>query len=312
MIMKVNMKRIIYMLAAMFMALNLSAQTAERYEQRYDLLLSQFGPAGVGIETVLDKWEAVDSTNAKMLFARFSYLFTKAQTTAVVAKSEKKYLGMEPLVSLKDSLGNDVHYYQVNDFDEELYGQAIKAIDRTISTHPDRLDYRFAKANAYIAYEKESPDMALAWLVALADIHSGRNRPWIYEGEKVDDAFFAEAMQEYCYSFYSIGTPSSMNAFLELSQKMLQLFPDNMGFLNNIGSYYMLAKDDCKTALKHYSKVLKQKPDDYTAIKNSVLAARKLGNVKMEVKYLKMLAEHGSEREKIVAEGRLKAIESKK
>ena len=298
-------------MTAIFMALNLSAQTSEKYEQRYELLLSQFGPAGVGIETVLNKWEAVDSTDAKMLYARFNYLFTKAQTSAVVAKPERKYLGMEPLLTLKDSLGNDVFYYQVNEFDDQLYAQAVKTIDRTISLYPDRLDYRFVKANAYIAYEKESPDMALACLLDLADRYSDRKGRWTYEGEKVDDSFFADAMQEYCYSFYSIGTSSSMEAFLGLSQKMLQLYPDNTGFLSNIGSYHMLANGDYKTALKYYSKVLKKKPDDYTAIKNSALAARKLNNRKLEIKYLRMLVEHGPEKEKIVAESRLKALENK-
>lgn len=298
-------------MTAIFMALDLSAQTSEKYEQRYELLLSQFGPAGVGIETVLNKWEAVDSTDAKMLYARFNYLFTKAQTSAVVAKPERKYLGMEPLLTLKDSLGNDVFYYQVNEFDDQLYAQAVKTIDRTISLYPDRLDYRFVKANAYIAYEKESPDMALACLLDLADRYSDRKGRWTYEGKKVDDSFFTDAMQEYCYSFYSIGTSSSMEAFLGLSQKMLQLYPDNTGFLSNIGSYHMLANGDCKTALKYYSKVLKKKPDDYTAIKNSALAARKLNNRKLEIKYLRMLVEHGPEKEKIVAESRLKALENK-
>lgn len=298
-------------MTAIFMALDLSAQTSEKYEQRYELLLSQFGPAGVGIETVLNKWEAVDSTDAKMLYARFNYLFTKAQTSAVVAKPERKYLGMEPLLTLKDSLGNDVFYYQVNEFDDQLYAQAVKTIDRTISLYPDRLDYRFVKANAYIAYEKESPDMALACLLDLADRYSDRKGRWTYEGEKVDDSFFTDAMQEYCYSFYSIGTSSSMEAFLGLSQKMLQLYPDNTGFLSNIGSYHMLANGDYKTALKYYSKVLKKKPDDYTAIKNSALAARKLNNRKLEIKYLRMLVEHGPEKEKIVAESRLKALENK-
>lgn len=298
-------------MTAIFMALDLSAQTSEKYEQRYELLLSQFGPAGVGIETVLNKWEAVDSTDAKMLYARFNYLFTKAQTSAVVAKPERKYLGMDPLLTLKDSLGNDVFYYQVNEFDDQLYAQAVKTIDRTISLYPDRLDYRFVKANAYIAYEKESPDMALACLLDLADRYSDRKGRWTYEGEKVDDSFFTDAMQEYCYSFYSIGTSSSMEAFLGLSQKMLQLYPDNTGFLSNIGSYHMLANGDYKTALKYYSKVLKKKPDDYTAIKNSALAARKLNNRKLEIKYLRMLVEHGPEKEKIVAESRLKALENK-
>ena len=307
---EMNMKRIIYMMAAMLMAMNLSAQTSEKYEQRYDLLVSQLGPAGVGIETVLNKWEAVDSTNAKMLFARFSYLFTKAQTSAIVVKPEKKYLGMDPLLVMKDSLGNDVCYYQVNDFDEELYGQAIKTIDKAIAHHPDRLDYRFVKANAYIAYEKESPDMALAYLINLADLHVERTRPWIYDQEKVDGNFFSEAMQEYCYSFYSIGTPSAMNAFLELSRKMSQMFPDNMDFINNMGSYYMIAEEDYKTALKYYSKVLKKRPDDYTAIKNSAVVSRKMNNRKLETRYLKMLIEHGSDKDRIVAESRLKSLQN--
>jgi tetratricopeptide (TPR) repeat protein len=293
------------------MVLNLSAQTSEKYEQRYDLLLSQFGPAGVGIETVLDKWEAVDSTNSKMLFARFSYLFTKAQTASVVVKPQKRYLGMDPVLSLKDSLGNDIHYYQVNDFDDELYGKAVQVIDRTIALYPDRLDYRFVKANAYIAYEKESPDMALAYLLKLSDIYSESDCTWIYEGDTVDEAFFADAMQEYCYSFYSIGTPQAMNAFLALSQKMLQLYPDDTDFLNNVGSYYMIVKEDFKAAVKCYSKVLKKKPDDYTAIKNSVLAARRMNNRKLEIKYLRMLAEHGPEKERALAEGRIKVLESK-
>lgn len=305
------MKKIILILISGFMAVDMVAQTAERYEQRYDLLLSQFGPAGVGIETVLDKWEAVDSTSARVLFARFSYFFTKAQTSAIVVKPEKKYLGMEPLLALKDSLGNDMYYYQVNEFDDALYSQAVKTIDKAIAHHPDRLDFRFVKANAYIAYEKESPDMALSYLLNLADHHVERGRPWIYETEKVEETFFADAMQEYCYSFYSIGTRSSMSAFLALSQKMTRIAPDNMDFLNNIGSYHMLVKEDYKTALKYYSKVLKQRPDDYTAIKNSAVVSRKLNNRKLEIKYLKLLAEHGGEKDRVVAESRLRALEGR-
>ena len=89
------------------------AQTeSERYEQRYEMLASRLGPAGVGIETVLDNWAKVDSTNARMLLGRFSYYLTKAQTSEIVSKPQKKYLGMDPLLTLKDSLGNDVYYFQ--------------------------------------------------------------------------------------------------------------------------------------------------------------------------------------------------------
>lgn len=302
------MKRIFIAVAMMLTAAVAFAQS-ERYEQRYDLLVSQFGPAGVGVETVLDNWAKVDSTDVKMLVGRFSYYFTKSQSSQVVRKDSRKYLGMDPLITLKDSTGNDVHYYQVSVYDDELYGEAVKAADKAIAFHPYRLELRFMKANAYIAYEKESPDMALANLLALIDENAGHRSSWTYEGESADQKFFQDSMQEYCYSFYTLGTPGAYEAFRTLSEKLSSAFPDNMGYLCNLGSYQMVVKGDCKTALKYYNKVLKSQPDDYTAIKNAVLAARKMKNVKQERKYLELMAKYGPDKDKMLAQARLKALE---
>lgn len=300
-------KRIIAAAAALSVCAAAFCQTGG-FERRYDLLVSQLGPAGVGVETVLDNWEAEDSTDAKMLLGRFSYYFTKSQSAAVVTRPQSRYLGMEPMLSLKDSAGNAVNYFQVNEFDDEIFAKAVKAADRAIALWPDRLDFRFLKANAYIAYEKESPDMALSYLKALAAEGAARTLAWDYDGSEADRDFFAEAMQEYCYSFYSIGSPSSYEAFKSLSEQLVALFPEHMGFVNNIGSYYMVAKKDYKTALKYYAKVLKKRPDDYTAIKNGALAARKAGNRKLEIKYLLLLAEHGTDSERTAAKVRAEAL----
>ena len=164
------------------------------------------------------------------------------------------------------------------------------------------------KTNAYIAYEKESPDMALAYLSALADENVRRKSSWEYEGVKVDQDFFQDAMQEYCYSFYSLGTPAGYEAFRTLSEKLVTIFPDNPQFMNNLGSYYLIAKEDYKTAYKYYNKVLKAHPDDYSAIKNGIIAARRQKNAKTERKYLEMMLKYGPENEKLQAEGRLKAL----
>ena len=84
----------IYSIAALLLAtLSLSAQN-ERFEQRYNLLVSKLGPAGVGIETLLDNWAKADSTDEKLLAARFDYYLIKSRSTEVVKKSTKKYLGM--------------------------------------------------------------------------------------------------------------------------------------------------------------------------------------------------------------------------
>lgn len=296
------------MLSAAVLLLSFSAfAQSDRYEQRYNLLVSKLGPAGVGVETLLDNWEKADSTDAKMLLGRFNYIFTKAQSTQVVIKHSKKYLGMDPILVLQDSTGVDQHYYQETVYDDEMYGQAMKVVERAIGMHPEKLDFRFLKANAYIAYEKESPDMALAYLLTLIDESLSR-KVWLYDGEPSDAAFFSEAMLEYCFTFYTIGSPAAMNAFLALSQRMNELEPKNPAFINNIGTYYLIAKEDYKTALKYYNKVLKAFPDDYTAIKNCVLLARKQNNVKLEKKYLPLLAEYGDEKDKLMAKARLQQL----
>ena len=300
-------RNIIFAAALMLLSIAASAQT-DRYEQRYELLVSKLGPAGVGVETLINNWEKADSTNSKMLLARFNYLFTKAESTQIVAKQSKKYLGMEPLLSLKDSTGTDMHYYQENFYDDELYGQAMKVVDKAIGIYPEKLDFRFLKANAYIAYEKESPDMARSFLMSLINEAASR-KIWVYGDEPADAAFFSEAMLEYCFSFYSIGSASALEAFLAISERMSEIDPKNPSFINNIGSYHLLVKEDYKTAAKYYNKVLKSHPGDYTAIKNSVLIARKQKNEKMEKKYLQMLAEHGTQSDQLSAKARLQQLE---
>lgn len=302
-----SMKRIFLFFLSLTISAAMYAQ-ADKYEQRYELLVSKLGYAGVGVETVLNNWEQADPTNPKLMLARFNYLFTKAQSTQVVAKPSSKYLGMEPMLTLKDSTGTNVYYYQEIFYDDDIYGQAIKSVDKAIESHPEKLDFRFVKANAYIAYEKESPDMAISYLSDLVN-ESKTRKVWMYNDEQADSKFFSEAMQEYCFSFYTIGSPASMNAFHQLSQKMLEVDQNNNAFINNIGTYYLIVKDDPKTALKYYNKVLKSDPKDYTAVKNCVILARKQNNVKLEKKFLAKLVECGTEKDKVTAQARLKQLD---
>ena len=284
--------KICFMTLALLAAVTVSAQSVN-FEKRYDLLVSQVGPGGVGVETLLDKWQAADSTNRKMLSARFEYYFTKAQSEQVVKKPQKKYLGMDPLLSLKDSAGVPVYYYREIFYDDEYFALALKAADKVASLYPDDLDYRFMKANALVAYEKESPDMASAYLYDLIAENTSRTRPWNYEGQKRDDGFFPDAMQEYCRTFYTVGSESAMNVFFSLSKRLCELYPSNVCFLSNMATYYLVAKNDPKTALKHYGKVLKKVKDDETALRNSYVAAGKLGNDKLKEKYRQQLVQYG-------------------
>ena len=279
------MKKIYVVIAlALMSVLSYAQNQSEVLERRYNLLVEKVGFAGIGVETVLDAWAKVDSTDLNMQLGRFRYYLTKGQTTTIVARPEKKYLGLDPVLTLKDSLGKDVYYFQEPVFDDVLYGKAMKSLDRVISLAPDRLDFRFMKANTYLTYEKGSPDMTLSYLSGLCDEAAARTKDWTFGQEKKGRDFFADAMQEYCYNLFLIGTPSSREAFVTLSRKLNSIFPEYLDFLNNIGSYQLMSQD-YKGALKTYGKVLKKEPGNLTALQNCLLAARRMKNGKLIEKY---------------------------
>jgi tetratricopeptide (TPR) repeat protein len=276
--------------------------------------VKNLGETGVGIETLLDNWKAAYPDDTDMLVASFRYYLAKSQKQEVVRKDVSRYLGMKPILSLKDSLGKDVWFYQETFFDDELFGNATKSIDRAIALNPDRLDMRFSKISSELAYEKDSPDMACQDLKSLITYNYTEKPTWAYKGvEKVDDEFFCAGVQEYCVALFQRGGQKCFDAFKSISELMLQYRPDEHLFLSNMGSYYLVSAQDPKTALKYYTKVLKQDPNDYTAIKNCVLMARNENNVKMEKKYLAQLINvTESESEKLASQTRLDQLNGKK
>ncbi|MBR5397685.1 MAG: hypothetical protein IK145_07535 [Bacteroidales bacterium] len=279
------------------------------YLDRYTLLVNKLGVEGVGVETLLQRWGKDYPDDMDMLLGKFTYYLSKSQSNSMEKIDASKYLGEAPTLTLKDSLGNDVNYFQVTNYDDELFGQATQAIDKAIGLAQDRLDLRLYKIAALIGYEKGSPDMALSGLKELIDYDGHSHPTWIYPGFEPGPDLFPSLVQEYCYTFFRQATPASYEAFKEVSEKMAGYYPKNTVFLTNIGSYYLVYKHDSKNALKMYNKVLKKDPGDYTAIKNCVLLARSDKNKKLEKKYLAMLAKvTPDETEKLQAEARLKSL----
>lgn len=279
------------------------------YLDRYTLLVNKLGVEGVGVETLLQRWGKDYPDDMDMLLGKFTYYLSKSQSNSMEKIDASKYLGEAPTLTLKDSLGNDVNYFQVTNYDDELFGQATQAIDKAIGLAQDRLDLRLYKIAALIGYEKGSPDMALSGLKELIDYDGHSHPTWIYPGLEPGPDLFPSLVQEYCYTFFRQATPASYEAFKEVSEKMAGYYPKNTVFLTNIGSYYLVYKHDSKNALKMYNKVLKKDPGDYTAIKNCVLLARSDKNKKLEKKYLAMLAKvTPDETEKLQADARLKSL----
>lgn len=251
-------------------------ETSEEFQARYDRLVRNVGYAGVGVETLLDRWEEAFPDETAVPVARFNYYFAKSQRTEVLPRPGlKKFLGQPPVMTLKDNDGSDVPYFEETFYDDELFGEALRVLDQQIAARPDELRFRYLKISALADYEKERPDMAASELKALIERNASAHPAWTLDGEPAGEDIFQQGVGEYCYHFFQTGTPDSYEYFLEISERMSKLYPKNPVFIDNIGSYWQVAKGNDKQALKYYKKALKIEPDDYAANRNIQIIERK-------------------------------------
>lgn len=282
------MKRLLILSLAAFLPLFASAQEAisqAEFLRRYNNLTERVGPAGLGVETLLNKWEATWPEDPQQYVARFRFCFERCRTSHIEELPADKYLGQPPLLPMTDSLGNKHNYFEIQDFDDDLFADANVAIGQAITLKPWRLDWRMARIDAMIAYEKDKPEMALQELTALVDKHYKEKPVWEFGGmDGVTEEQFRAFMQDYCVVLFRLGTDTSAQAFKNLSQHMLKYCKDEPLFLNNLGSYHLVRKE-YKQARKYYDQVLKKNPGDMMALQNSILMARAMKDAKLEKKY---------------------------
>lgn len=262
-------KKIAAAALSLLACMSLGAQeNAADIKAEYERQVRYVGLAGVGVETIINRWEAAAPEDPEVYVARFNYWLSKsAAESVVITRPQKRYLGNDPVMTLKDSLGRDVYYFEDVNYDDEAFGEALKAIDRAIELNPQEISYRFGKITSIMDYEKESPDMTAAEIFSLIDDYQAGGEGWTYAGETLTQELFCQGISEYCYRFFRTASPASYEYFLEISEKMNKLYPDEVVFIDNIGSYWQV-NGDSRKALRYYRKALKIDPEDYAANNN--------------------------------------------
>ena len=254
--------------------------SAEEFQARYERLVRNLGYDGVGIETLLDRWAAAYPDDPAVSTARFNYYLEKGRSTEMVPKpTQRRFMGQPPALTLQDPEGGEVPYFEEDFYDEEYFGLAMRVVDQQIAEHPDELRWYSLKISALCAYEKESPDMAVQEVRSLIRRQESSKKPaWTLDGEPVDEEIFQQFVGETCYEFFQAASVTSYEYFREISERMNKLYPKNPAFLDNIGSYWQVARNNDKQAVKYYKKALKLDPDDYAATRNLQIIERKQKN----------------------------------
>ncbi|MCQ2185897.1 MAG: tetratricopeptide repeat protein [Bacteroidales bacterium] len=257
------MKKVyLILLSLLSLAAVASAQTTEDYQSRYNSLVNRVGYAGVGVDYLIAKWEKADPVDVNHMVARFNYYITRGRKDTVAVSFKPNYRGMEPVLSLQDSLGVRRYYYNVPSFNPEDFAAAVKSVNNAIAHDNNRLDLVILKTDSFVAREGDIPDQSKDLVLELADNTFARNYKWNWMGkESVTEEEVLEEIQRYCFIFYNCDTPQAMEAFRQISEKIVKYNPKNVAFINNIGAYYAY-RQDLKKALGYYKKAQKIDPSD--------------------------------------------------
>ena len=274
-----QMKKI-FVLAALLLPAAAMAQTPEEFKAKWERQVQVAGTSGLGVKSILEDWSAAYPTDTTMLEASFSYYLSKGRQLSIEVHDSRKYLGNAPTLSLKDSTGRDVYYFQVPVYDEESFALSQSCIRQAIVLAPHNIGYRFDEIASLIDYEKESPDMAATAILELIDYNYSKHPRWWLTDRFLSPEEFTQAIKEYCATLFSLGTPVGYESFKAISERMLKEDPKDTGFIDNVGAYWQAYKKDYKKASKFYNKALKIDPDDYPAKANLQLIDRIKSNSK--------------------------------
>lgn len=70
------------------------------YKQRYERQVRNVGVVGVGVETILDRWEK-DCRTIEMFKSKFDFNYAKSLSSEVVQNPSSRFLGEKPVLTLK-------------------------------------------------------------------------------------------------------------------------------------------------------------------------------------------------------------------
>lgn len=239
--------------------------TSAEYKEKYDRQVRAVGYAGLGVETILERWASVHPDDTDMLEGRFFFELTRARSTKVLRSPKPKYLNRDPLLTLKDSTGAPVYFFEEEFYDDSLFTCAIRCLERATALQPDEFLYRAHLVNSHNAREKEQPRLAVEELDALISYDKARHPAWTYRGNPTSESFFTDVVQEYCRLYRGIGSPEGYEALRRISERMIKLYPERTEFQLNMAHYWNEAKNNPRKAISICKKILSRHKEEEAA-----------------------------------------------
>lgn len=241
---------------------------------------------------ILLKWEKAEPNNPELFTSYFNHYFLKSRKTGVAIESKQSG---ELSLTLKDSVGKE---WFMNDkvwFDKSVLDKGFVYINKGIEKYPKRLDMRFGKA--YVYGQLGDWDSFTKHIVQTIDYGNSINNKWIWTNNQAlenPDDFFIGSIQDYVLQLYNTNDDSLLTNMREISEKVIEYYPNEVKFLSNIAiTYIVLGKYD--KGLPYLLKAEKINPKDYIILGNIGTAYKRLDDKENAIIYFKKALEYGDE-----------------
>ncbi len=226
------------------------------------------------LEIHLKNWKAKKPNDPEMFIGYFNYYLRNAQEIA--AKDKSKATGIS-----KDGTG----------YSKEEMKNAFTSINEGIKLYPHRLDMRFGKITMLAEtgdFKSESEEIIT---VLMLSKKNKNNWNWIDNKKMIKtEKEFLESIQHFINQYFQT-TQYNYVYIKNISEKMVENYPNNVYGYNNISTYYLSVKD-YESALKYLKSAEKLNPKDYIVLNNIAFSYESLKQNKKAIEYYTKAIKH--------------------
>lgn len=312
------MFRLSLLCSLLFCLQALSAQQAAYREQFNENIQTA---DSLVLRELLSKWEKAAPDDPELYPAHFNYCIRFASQGELQAGGNLSdgicslSVGEEKDILLaapeNDSVPADCVHEGIR-WNEDLVELGLAWIDRGISAHPDRLDFRFGKVS--LLMETEEYSAAVSEMEEILLRANGNGNRWLWtDNEPLEEPvkFMQKGMQGCFHRLYSLKSDEGNTCANNLLDILLTHYPKNVMFRADQGVLYV-SQEMYRPALEQFLSVLEETPDNFPVMSNAGYTYILMGDkLNAEFFYKRLLERCQDEALRKDAQERLKQLKKK-
>jgi tetratricopeptide (TPR) repeat protein len=258
----------------------------------------------------LESWKIEKPKDPEMFIGFFNYYINMAKKENIVFGGKNPPKKGDYFIISDSKTGEKTGYmYGEINYDPKYAELALTTINEGLQIAPDRLDMHFGKTRLFA--ELKSFEMQKKQLLLVFDRINVNKYIWYWSDNKlIDDnnQLFINSIHDYIAEWFDLQNDIGFNNAKEISEKLIQYFPNSTIGYNDNALVYAQTGDIDKAEimfLKGYS----VNNNDLVVIGNLAYLYESKNNKSESIKYYKKMLDSGNDRAKEYARKKINKLE---